>query len=121
MSRFMKSVVEEEVLIKEIFEELVEHAKPVLPVDSGMMETRRQRTRPRGSRMTASEEFLDLVDRCRNHCLWFVSAEQEPSTRMAQIELLRLIERYGTRDEFIRAKRLRTWLLRNSNAKFSVS
>jgi len=71
--------------------------------------------------MTASESFQDLVERCRDHCLWFTPADRMPTSRVAQIELLRLIERYGTRDEFVKAKKLRTWLLRNTSEAFSVS
>jgi len=71
--------------------------------------------------MTVSEDFQNLVNRCREHCLWFTSPDRSPSTRATQIEVLRLIERYGTRDDFIRAKKLRVWLLRNSSETFSVS
>ncbi|RLE31363.1 MAG: hypothetical protein DRJ61_11450 [Acidobacteria bacterium] len=71
--------------------------------------------------MTTSEDFQNLVNQCREHCLWFTAPDRSPSTRAAQIEILRLIERYGTRDDFIRAKRLRIWLLQNSSATFSVS
>lgn len=71
--------------------------------------------------MTTSEDFQNLVGQCREHCLWFTSEDHSPSTRAAQIEILRLIERYGTRDDFIRAKRLRIWLLHNSSVTFSVS
>jgi len=71
--------------------------------------------------MTESESFQDLVVRCRDHCLWFTPTDCLPSNRTAQIELLRLIERYGTRDEFVKAKKLRTWLLHNSSEEFSVS
>ena len=71
--------------------------------------------------MTVSENFQVLVNQCREHCLWFISTDRLPSTRATQLEVLRLIERYGTRDDFIRSKRLRTWLLQNSKETFSVS
>ena len=44
-----------------------------------------------------------------------------PTDRATQIELLKLVERYGTRAEFVEAKRLREWLSQSSNAAFSGS
>jgi hypothetical protein len=68
-----------------------------------------------------SAEFTDLLAECRQRCLWFLSSDAAPSTRETQLEVLRLIERYGNREDFVNARRLRTWLSRNSSETFSVS
>lgn len=73
--------------------------------------------------MTASrsEEFVHLINQCRDTCLWFMSTKEMPSGRKAQFLALDCIERYGSRDDFVRARRLRQWLLQHSNEAFVVS
>lgn len=71
------------------------------------------------ARVATSDEFRDLVNRCRERCLWFVSPKAPLSTREQQIEVLRSIERYGNREDFVQAKRLRLWLSQNSSERFS--
>lgn len=70
---------------------------------------------------TMSAEFTALLAGCRQRCLWFLSSDAAPSTRETQLAILRLIERYGNREDFVNARRLRTWLSRNSSETFSVS
>ena len=70
---------------------------------------------------TISEEFVDLVRSSRSRCLWFTDPDHLPTDREAQLELLRLIQRYGTREDYVRARRLRQWLSQRSSATFSVS
>jgi hypothetical protein len=71
--------------------------------------------------MFESNEFVELVNQCRVSCLWFTAPDRIPSEREQQLELLRLVERYGNRDQFVRARRLRQWLLQSSSGEFSVS
>ena len=71
--------------------------------------------------MSASEEFVDLVETARGRCLWFFAADDLPAERDLQLETLDLIKRYGTRDDYVRARRLEQWLRQNSSAAFSVS
>ncbi len=68
-----------------------------------------------------SKDFVDLVRSSRARCLWFTDPDHLPSEREAQLELLRLVERYGTREQYARARRLRQWLSQSSSATFSVS
>ena len=71
--------------------------------------------------MAESDRFVELVTRCRTRCLWFVGVDVLPSDRNAQLQFLAWIERYGDRDDFVEARRLRQWLSRSSSAAFSVS
>jgi hypothetical protein len=73
------------------------------------------------SREDPSSVFVELVEECRSHCLWFAPPDVMPTDRESQLVVLRMVERYGTRDEYVRAKRLRAWLLQHSNETFSVS
>ncbi|MCU0254235.1 MAG: hypothetical protein MUE47_06810 [Acidobacteria bacterium] len=71
--------------------------------------------------MTESEQFDALVRRCRATCLWFVAPDVAPRDREAQFQFLAWIERYGDRDEFVMARKLKAWLSHHSSATFSVS
>ena len=73
------------------------------------------------SREASSGVFVELIEECRSHCLWFAPPGVMPADRESQLAVLRLVERYGTRDEYVRAKRLTAWLLQNSSEAFSVS
>ena len=68
-----------------------------------------------------STQFSELVRQCRAHCLWFLDQDVMPDARDAQLRVLEYVERYGNRDEFIRARRLKQWLSRHSNERFVVS
>ncbi len=71
--------------------------------------------------MCESREFVELVSQSRVSCLWFTAPDRVPTSRSQQLTILQLVERYGNRDQFVRARRLRHWLLQNSKAAFSVS
>lgn len=71
--------------------------------------------------MSASQSFVELVESARLRCLWFLADGDPPAERELQLETLELIKRYGTRDDYVRARELETWLRQNSNAAFCVS
>ncbi len=71
--------------------------------------------------MDRSAEYIDLIARCRNTCLWFLAPDKLPVGREAQLYSLTCIERYGTREDFIAARRLKLWLSQHSNEQFAVS
>lgn len=61
-------------------------------------------------------ELRRLVAEHRNCCLWFLRPDYDPVTPEQALRVLRLIERYGDRDTFVRAAQLRQWLSRLSSA-----
>lgn len=71
--------------------------------------------------MTMSQEYLALIEECRQHCLWFLEPRAVPTDREGQFFTLECVERYGRREEFQRARRLKEWLLHHSNEAFVVS
>jgi hypothetical protein len=71
--------------------------------------------------MDASQEFAELVAHCRTRCLWFLAPDKLPAGREAQLRALECVERYGNREDFIRARRLKQWLSQHSNEAFVVS
>jgi len=71
--------------------------------------------------MTESQEFVDLVEAARRRCLWFFVDDHLPVERELQFDTLKLIKRYGNRDDYVRARRLEQWLRHHSSAAFSVS
>ena len=68
-----------------------------------------------------SGEFSELVVRCRSTCLWFLVPDKVPAERAAQIYSLDCVERYGGREDFIIARRLKQWLSQHSNEALAVS
>lgn len=66
-------------------------------------------------------EYMALIEECRAHCLWFLAPDAIPTGRDEQILILDYVERYGRRDEFLRARRLKQWLSQHSNEAFAVS
>ena len=71
--------------------------------------------------MEPSREFVELVARCRSTCLWFLARDKLPTEREAQLYSLDCVERYGNREDYVRARRLKQWLLRHSSEAFVVS
>lgn len=65
------------------------------------------------------EELLRLRDRYRDSCLWFLKEDVRPETPEAARRMLGYIERYGDREAFIQARRLKKCLLRNSSATYA--
>jgi len=68
-----------------------------------------------------SRDFVALVARCRSTCLWFLAPDKVPAERDAQLYSLDCIERYGSREDFVAARRLKQWLSQHSNEAFVVS
>jgi hypothetical protein len=66
-------------------------------------------------------QFAGLVERTRSYCLWFADPAAVPDSLEARLELLSWIERRGTRDDFVLARRLKSWLWRRSSATSVVS
>jgi len=58
-----------------------------------------------------------LVEKYRDQCLWFLRRDFMPRSREEILRVLELIERYGDREGFERAQRLRKWLLLPTNAE----
>jgi hypothetical protein len=58
----------------------------------------------------------ELILAHRDDCLWFNREEVVPEDRDRIIALLRKIERHVGRAEFVKARKLREWLSRNSSA-----
>ena len=71
--------------------------------------------------MDASREFVELIARCRNTCLWFLDPDKTPAEREAQWFCLDCVERYGGRQDFVTARRLKQWLSQHSSEAFAVS
>ncbi len=61
------------------------------------------------------EQIRDLVRQYRSRCLWFAEKDYFPADRTQALNALRHIERHGDREAFLRARRLRAWLLQNSS------
>jgi hypothetical protein len=57
-----------------------------------------------------------LIEEQRATCLWFLREDLIPSDRSRLIELLRKIEQHSDRVTFVKARRIRQWLSRDSNA-----
>lgn len=58
----------------------------------------------------------ELVDECRDRCLWFLRRDYYPATIEEAHRVLDAIQRHGSRDGFRRAARIRQWLSRPSSA-----
>lgn len=71
--------------------------------------------------MTKSDRYVELVNRCRTHCLWFTASNVVPRDRDAQLYTLTCIERYGGRSDFVEARKLKQWLSQHTSEAFAVS
>lgn len=67
-----------------------------------------------------SREFAGLVERTRPYCLWFADPAAVLDSSEARLELLSWIEQRGTRDDFVLARRLKSWLSHRSSAASAV-
>ncbi len=56
-----------------------------------------------------------LVDEYRHRCLWFLRADFYPSTLADRFRVLGYIERYGDREAFRKAAKLKKCLSQNSS------
>ncbi|ETW98857.1 hypothetical protein [Candidatus Entotheonella palauensis] len=66
------------------------------------------------------KQLFELVGRYRLRCLWFLAADFVPETDEQAIQVLEYIERYGDREGFVQARRLKQ-CLSPSISKKSVS
>ncbi|HEY0874611.1 MAG TPA: hypothetical protein VGD94_14155 [Vicinamibacterales bacterium] len=66
-------------------------------------------------------EVRALVDRYRARCLWFLEADYYPRSRTEVLRVLDYLERYGDREAFSAAARLRQWLSPTSSDTSAVS
>lgn len=64
--------------------------------------------------VSTSESIARLVEDYRAQCLWFLRSDYMPNTRAEVLRALSLIERYGDRAGYIRAREIRSWLSRRS-------
>ncbi len=67
-----------------------------------------------------AKQLMELMGRYRSSCLWFLDEDFVPQTDEQALRVLGLIERYGDRDGFVQARRLKQWLSR-STSEDSVS
>ena len=67
------------------------------------------------------EELRSLVDEYRARCLWFLRPDLYPETRDQALRMLGYIERYGDREAFLRAGRIRQWLSQTSSEGSAAS
>ena len=56
------------------------------------------------------EQLAVLMRRYRSRCLWFLTEDFMPETPEQAMRVLEYIERYGDREGFIQARRLKQWL-----------
>ena len=61
-------------------------------------------------------DLLQLRDRYQSSCLWFLKENVKPDTVEAALRILVYIKRYGDREAYIQAERLKACLLRKSSA-----
>lgn len=68
------------------------------------------------------EQVVDaLVDEYRQQCLWFLPGDVYPRTFAQRLRALRYIERHGDRAAYVKAAKVRRWLLRTSSDASAVS
>ncbi len=56
------------------------------------------------------QQLVELIGCYRSRCLWFLAEDFVPETPEQVIRVLEYIERYGDREGFVRARRLKQWL-----------
>jgi len=56
------------------------------------------------------EQLAILISRYRSRCLWFLAEDFVPETPEQAVRVLEYIERYGDRQGFVQARRLKQWL-----------
>ena len=64
----------------------------------------------------ARDAALEFIRHHRHGSLWFVRDGHEPASTDELIRAIRRIERTGSREAYVEARRLREWLSRDSNA-----
>lgn len=66
-------------------------------------------------------EVRTLVDAYRRSCLWFMRGDYYPLTEAQAVRTLGFIEKYGDREAYQKARRVRLWLLRRSGGTSASS
>jgi phosphoribosylamine-glycine ligase len=56
------------------------------------------------------QQLVELIERYRRRCLWFLAEGFIPTTHEQAVQVLEYIERYGDREGFVQARRLKQWL-----------
>jgi hypothetical protein len=56
------------------------------------------------------QQLLALIECYRSRCLWFLAKDFVPETPAQAMRVLEYIERYGDREAFVQARRLKQWL-----------
>jgi hypothetical protein len=61
-------------------------------------------------------ELGALTNKYREQCLWYLRHDFVPSDVAGALRVLSAIEAHADRDGYVRARELKQWLLRTSNA-----
>jgi len=61
-------------------------------------------------------QLAELIERYRSRCLWFLAEDFVPGTPEQAMRVLEYIERYGDREGFVQARRLKQWLSQSISA-----
>jgi hypothetical protein len=69
----------------------------------------------------AVEEVNALTDEYRARCLWFLRPDYYPRSTEERLQILSYIERYGDREAYRKAAKVRRWLSHPSSAESAVS
>ena len=56
------------------------------------------------------QQLAELMACYHSRCLWFLAEDFVPETPEEAVRVLEYIERYGDREAFVRARRLKQWL-----------
>jgi hypothetical protein len=59
------------------------------------------------------KQLAALIACYRSRCLWFLAKDFVPETPEQAVRVLEYIERYGDREGFAQARRLKQWLSRS--------
>jgi hypothetical protein len=52
------------------------------------------------------QELIQLMEQNREQCLWFLRPGYEPSTIADMLRIIKYLQRYGTRDVYVKARNL---------------
>ena len=62
------------------------------------------------------KQLAALIECYRSRCLWFLAEDFVPETPEQAVRVLEYIERYGDREGFVQARRLKQWLSQSISA-----
>lgn len=60
------------------------------------------------------QELMQLIEKNREQCLWFLAPSYEPSSVADMLRILKYLQRYGNRDVYVRARNLAAILQRET-------